>query len=549
MAKSTGQNSSTSGKRGEVSPIAQSNTPPAGGNGAELTAVLRSAQDSDARFKSLVSNLPGVVYRTGCGEEPEDLFVSEGIEQITGHGASEFCTGKARTIRDFVLPEDRDLVIAVKRRAAMTRQPFIIEYRIRHRDGTTRWLQDRGRVCFGDDHAPLYVDGVMFDVTKQKEKDDSLRTAQARLVDAIESVETGFGLFDVDDRLILCNSAYHQTFGVAGRDFARLVGMTYEEVLRWGLARGLYPEAGSGDAVWVAARLEEHRATTGGEQVHRVGARWVRTYHRGTADGGIVIASADITDLKQAAEGIALADGAVAAAPMIDRKLQGNPIQAIKPTLADMRRLAAEKGLAADSLLDEVEQGIERCNNVMMALVDFARGYELARESTDIDMFVDTIVEQQKLPPEISLRSRLGAGCDVALDRKGFRKVIDHLLENAVHALLNSNWTPTDGRKPTITIRTEHAGPHVRITVSDNGPGIPPETMRRIFEPLFTTKRAGDGLGLSTARKIIELHGGTIDVDSAVDQGTDFTIWLPRFYADKKPVPGSAPGKPASIPA
>jgi two-component system NtrC family sensor kinase len=185
----------------------------------------------------------------------------------------------------------------------------------------------------------------------------------------------------------------------------------------------------------------------------------------------------------------------------------------------------------------------------MMALVDFARGYELARESTDIDMFVDTIVEQQKLPPEISLRSRIGAGCDVALDRKGFRKVIDHLLENAVHALLNSNWTPTDGRKPTITIRTEHAGPHVRITVSDNGPGIPPETMRRIFEPLFTTKRNGDGLGLSTARKIIELHGGTIDVDSAVDQGTDFTIWLPRFYADKKPVAGSAPSKPASIPA
>jgi PAS domain S-box-containing protein len=550
MAKSTGQNFSTPGKRREATPVAQSNMPPAAdADGSKLTAVLRSAEESEARFKSLVSNLPGVVYRTTCGEEPKDLFVSEGIEHITGNAAGEFGAGKARTMRDFILPEDRDLVTAVKRRAAMTRQPFIIEYRIRHRDGTIRWLQDRGRVCFGDDHAPLYVDGVMFDVTKQKEKDDSLRTAQARLVDAIESVETGFGLFDVDDRLILCNSAYHQTFGVTGRDFARLVGMTYEEVLRWGLARGLYPEAGTDVEGWVESRLEEHQATSGSEQVHRVGGRWVRTYHRGTADSGIVVASADITDLKRAAEGAATADATVAAAAAADRKLQGNPLQAIKPSLADMRRLAAEKGLAADDLLDQVEQGIERCNNVMLALVDFARGYELARESTDIDMFVDTIVEQQKLPSEVSLRSRLGAGCDVALDRKGFRKVIDHLLENAVHALLNSNWTPTDGRKPTITIRTEHAGPHVRITVSDNGPGIPPETMRRIFEPLFTTKRTGDGLGLSTARKIIELHGGTIDVDSAVDQGTDFTIWLPRFYAEKKPVPGSTSGKSASIPA
>jgi hypothetical protein len=429
----------------------------------------------------------------------------------------------------------------------MTRQPFIIEYRMRHADGTMRWVQDRGRVCFDGSHAPLYVDGVMFDVTKPKEKDESLRTAQARLVDAIESVETGFGLFDVDDRLILCNSAYHQTFGTAGRDFARLVGMTYEEILRWGLARGLYPEAGSGVESWVAARVAEHCAGDAAEQALHAGAKWVRCYHRTTADGGIVVGSADITDLKLAAESPATAEQAFGVmASQAGRKLQGNPLLAIKPSLADMRRLAAEKGLAADGLLDEVEQGIERCNNVMMALVDFARGYELVRESTDIDVFLSSIVDELNVPAGVSLNSRLGAGCDVALDRRGFRKVVDHLIENAVFALTNSGWTPGEGRKPMITIRTEHAGPHVRISVSDNGPGIAPETMRRIFEPLFTTKRTGDGLGLSTSRKIIELHGGTIDVDSAVDQGTDFTIWLPRFYSDRKPAPGE---KPASIPA
>jgi PAS domain S-box-containing protein len=233
--------------------------------------------------------LPGVVYRASCGEDPEDLFVSEGIESIIGHVAAEFGAGKTRSIRDFVLKEDQDLVIAVKRRAAMTRQPFIIEYRVRHADGTMRWVQDRGRVCFDSNHAPLYVDGVMFDVTKPKEKDESLRTAQARLVDAIESVETGFGLYDVDDRLILCNSAYHQTFGTAGRDFARLVGMTYEEILRWGLARGLYPEAGGAIENWVTARAAEHRAGDAAEQALHVGSKWVRCYHRTTADGGIVV--------------------------------------------------------------------------------------------------------------------------------------------------------------------------------------------------------------------------------------------------------------------
>ncbi len=517
-----------------------------GATASDLAAALSAARESEARFKSLVSNLPGVVYRASCGEDPEDLFVSEGIESMIGRGAAEFGAGKGRSIRDLVLKEDQDLVIAVKRRAAMTRQPFIIEYRVRHADGTMRWVQDRGRVCFDSNHAPLYVDGVMFDVTKPKEKDESLRTAQARLVDAIESVETGFGLYDVDDRLILCNSAYHQTFGTAGRDFARLVGMTYEEILRWGLARGLYPEAGSTIESWVTARAAEHRAGDAAEQALHVGSKWVRCYHRTTADGGIVVGSADVTDLKLAAEALVPEQAFGAAASAAGRKLLGNPLLAIKPSLADMRRLAAEKGLAADSLLDEVEQGIERCNNVMMALVDYARGYELVRESTDIDVFLSSIIDELNVPAGVSLNSRLGAGCDVALDRRGFRKVVDHLIENSVFALTNSGWTPGEGRKPTITIRTEHAGPHVRITVSDNGPGISPETLRRIFEPLFTTKRTGDGLGLSTSRKIIELHGGTIDVDSAVDQGTDFTIWLPRFYSDRKSVTGD---KAASIPA
>jgi PAS domain S-box-containing protein len=546
MKKSTG---SKIGKSGSPAAAAA----PGAANAPELSAALRAAQESEARFKSLVSNLPGAVYRSSCDEEGEDIFISEGIEQITGHSAVDFAPGKGRSLRDFILQEDRDLVQAVKRRAAMTRQPFIIEYRIRHRGGAVRWLQDRGRVCFGEDHAPLYVDGVIVDVTKQKEKDDSLRTAQARLVDAIESAETGFGLFDVDDRLILCNSAYHRAFGVAGRDFARLVGMTYEEILRWGLARGLYPDVGGDSARWVIERMDAHRSGTAPGETLRLGGRWIRTYHRATADGGIVVAGADVTELVERAgkpsQANDLSTGAGAAATEVARKLKSNPLLAIKPSLADMRRLAAEKGLAADSLLDEVEQGIERCNDLMMALVDFARGYELTRETTDIDAFVDDLIDRQTLPAELSLRSRLGAGCHVALDRRGFRSAIERLIENAAQALLESGWVPSDGRKPTIQIRTEHAGPHVRITVSDNGPGIPPEVLRRIFEPLFSTKPGTAGLGLTTARKIIELHGGTIDVESAMDQGTDFTIWLPRAYADKSAAPADKSEPPASMPA
>src|SRR5262249_58449528 len=87
------------------------------------------------------------------------------------------------------------------------------------------------------------------------------------------------------------------------------------------------------------------------------------------------------------------------------------------------------------------------------------------------------------------------------------------------------------GRRRAIPVRTEAAGPHVRLAVADTGPGIPTDKLGKIFEPLFTTKAKGVGLGLPTVRKLVEQHGGTIDVESKEGEGTTFTVWLPRQHA------------------
>jgi len=98
--------------------------------------------------------------------------------------------------------------------------------------------------------------------------------------------------------------------------------------------------------------------------------------------------------------------------------------------------------------------------------------------------------------------------------------------------------TPLHGRR--LTIRTAAAGPHAKISVIDNGPGMRPEILEKIFKPLFTTKSSGVGLGLPTVQKLVEQHGGTIDVISAVGEGTTFTTWLPRHSASKKEEPDKA---------
>jgi signal transduction histidine kinase len=78
--------------------------------------------------------------------------------------------------------------------------------------------------------------------------------------------------------------------------------------------------------------------------------------------------------------------------------------------------------------------------------------------------------------------------------------------------------------------------------VIDSGPGIPGDVMSRIFEPLFTTKSFGVGLGLPTVRQIVEQHGGTIDVESRINEGSSFTIWLPR-QGETSPHTGAATGR------
>ncbi|MGH6960100.1 MAG: sensor histidine kinase [Dongiaceae bacterium] len=128
-------------------------------------------------------------------------------------------------------------------------------------------------------------------------------------------------------------------------------------------------------------------------------------------------------------------------------------------------------------------------------------------------------------------------GAAVAIDREQFRQVIVNLLDNAAQAITDPGWVPPSGRQLTITLRTETAGPFVRLSVVDNGPGIPADRLPRIFEPLFTTKSFGVGLGLPTVRQIVEQHGGTIEATSAVDEGATLAICLPRL-ADAADRPG-----------
>jgi signal transduction histidine kinase len=129
-------------------------------------------------------------------------------------------------------------------------------------------------------------------------------------------------------------------------------------------------------------------------------------------------------------------------------------------------------------------------------------------------------------------------GGEAMIDRDRLRQAVVNLVDNAAQALTEPGWRPPDNHERSITVRTEAAGPFVRIAVIDTGPGIDAPTRAKIFEPLFTTKGFGVGLGLPTAKQLVEQHGGTLQVESEPGRGATFVILLPcRGHPAQEPQP------------
>lgn len=125
------------------------------------------------------------------------------------------------------------------------------------------------------------------------------------------------------------------------------------------------------------------------------------------------------------------------------------------------------------------------------------------------------------LPPRVDLTLDLdGAAPAVLADRRLLERALVNLLENALQAV-------GDAGAIKVSLRTRDEGKRVEVEVRDSGPGIAPELRDRVFEPFFSTKTSGSGLGLALAKKIAEDHGGGLSLQSSPGEPTRALLWLP----------------------
>jgi len=191
----------------------------------------------------------------------------------------------------------------------------------------------------------------------------------------------------------------------------------------------------------------------------------------------------------------------------------------------------------AKAKIDLVRHECDRLQKLLGDFLDFARQEKLTLEPGSLNAEIDQLLDfyaPQARDAHVEIVRYLDQELPmVRLDRETLRSAVLNLLINAVQAMEGGGQ---------LVVRTRAAGLGVLLELIDAGPGMEPETLSKAFRAFYTTKQGGSGLGLPTARKIVEAHGGSIDIESTPGRGTKVTIWLPA--PPRLPTAESRPVKP-----
>ncbi|MGE0402016.1 MAG: nitrogen regulation protein NR(II) [Kofleriaceae bacterium] len=199
-----------------------------------------------------------------------------------------------------------------------------------------------------------------------------------------------------------------------------------------------------------------------------------------------------------------------------------NPLASINGSI-ELLRQAPQTSEDDRTLMQIVHREIDRLNVLIGDLLDYANPKPRQTVDFDLAVLVDEVLQVARAEPAFStidVTLDLAKPLPIHADPAQLRQVVWNLVRNAADAA-------TAGGKH-VTVTAKVVDDRIEISIADDGPGIPPEQLAKIFDPFFTTKSKGTGLGLATSHAIVLEHGGRIDAESTVGQGTKMVVRLPR---------------------
>ena len=200
-----------------------------------------------------------------------------------------------------------------------------------------------------------------------------------------------------------------------------------------------------------------------------------------------------------------------------------NPLGTIRSSLYTIENYTSTHDVDIDKQIKRIERNIFRCDNIIDELLDYTRIRDLTLQSTDIDAWLTSELDEYTFPDTVKVTRKLKSNAIINIEHDRFRRCIINILNNACDAMREN----TESSIQHIAIDTNIVDHRLTICITDSGPEIQSNEINKIFEPLFSTKTYGVGLGLSIVKQILGLHGGNIEITSKPGQGTTAQLWLP----------------------
>jgi two-component system sensor kinase FixL len=487
-------------------------------------------RESEERFRTVANAAPVLIWMSA----PDKLctFFNKGWLEFTGRTIDQEL-GSGWT--EGVHAEDRDRCLAVYERAFDAREPFTMEYRLRRSDGEYRWVLDSGTPRFAPDGAFLGYIGSGIDITERKRAEEKFRIV-------LDAAPNAMIMVDSAGVITFANAPAATVFGYS---LSELIGRKIETLLperfrdqHAGYRKSFLSQPSS--RAMGAGRDLFGRRKDGSEFPVEVGLNPIRT-----ADGLFVLASViDITARKQAEleyqrQNIELARvGRVAVMGELAASLAhevNNPIGAIVANASAGERLLAKGKIGTEELtelLADIVADGRRAGEIVQGIRNMVRKGEARRCLIRIDDTIQDllrIVHAEAVGREVKVTAEVdSAPGKIWGDPVQLLQVLLNLTINAFEAMAA---LPSDARRLVIRAGRDGNG-DVLVSVRDSGPGFPSGMAEQLFEPFFSTKAEGTGMGLAIARSIIEAHGGTLSGENCDGGGACFTVRLPQATED-----------------
>lgn len=491
-------------------------------------------RDSELRQKHILSAVPLIVYTESLHDQ-QTTYVSSTALPVTAFTSSEF-TSRQGFRMSRLHPDDRERVVS-ELLTIPWKGRLLVEYRWLCADGQYKWFLDSAVVVIDADGRPVEIVGTMLDITDRKISEEVVRRSEQRYRNLVQSAPDIIYTLTADGTVESLNPAFESITGWPTEEF---IGRSFEtimhpEELEQAQARFAAISAGhdvdsrewrirtkAGGYVWIEGSLRLE--TEAGEPVQFSGiVRDVTARHLADAERAAMTHQLEVANRLSAIGRI----GATVAHEF------NNVLMGIQPFADILVKLGVDHP-RIESAARQISKSVNRGKRITQEILRFTQPADLELQAVELSNWVSLLQEE--------LRSL--AGGELSLDYTPCTEelwlLIDPVQLQQVLANLIINARDATPRGGTIGVEVQSAiaaqwpqydlpdaPAFVRVSVRDSGSGIPPDLIENIFEPLFTTKRSGTGLGLAVVQQVIARHGGRIFAESELGQGATFHIFLP----------------------